>query len=167
MLHGVGVGVGIGVGLGVSVEGGTSDQVVLAGGPSVLNGDVRSRSSRPGRTQYSTQHESCEELGLGAFEADGRQLAQANVAISCWRDGLRRRSRVQAGVPISFIAMLGVFARSLGERHQSSFHALCAAELSALQNQPHVRKVALSRRRFFYPEEQNSAISPRRSDFII
>jgi hypothetical protein len=29
-----------------------------------------------------------------------------NVAISCWRDGLPRRSRVQAGVPISFIAML-------------------------------------------------------------
>ena len=29
-----------------------------------------------------------------------------NVAISCWRDGLLRRSRVQAGVPISFIAML-------------------------------------------------------------
>ena len=34
-------------------------------------------------------------------------LGLSNVAFSCWRDGLPRRSRMQPGVPISCNAMLG------------------------------------------------------------
>jgi len=58
---------------------------VLAGGASFSDGEVRSGSSRPGCTRSSTLHQRWEELGFGALEADGRQLAQANVVFSCWR----------------------------------------------------------------------------------